>query len=105
MQQLTAYRKEVGKLDPSKRGGRARTKLSRAEVEQRALEKLVPRALKVLESQLDSEDERVRQAAARDVLDRAKGKAAQTVKQEGVQVHKVVYETAAWTYGHNGDDE
>lgn len=102
---LTEHRKIVGALDPAKAGGRARTKLNRAEIEERALMKLVPKALKVLEAQLDSDDERVQQAAARDVLDRAKGKAAQTIKQTGEQVHTVRYESAAWTYGSGEADE
>lgn len=105
MRELAAYRVEVGKIDRSKMGGRAKTKISRAEAEEKALQRMVPRALKVLAAQLESEDERVQAAAAREVLDRAKGKAAQTIKQTGTQVHKVVYESAAWTYGQSDEHD
>lgn len=70
-----------------------------AEAERYELQKLLPRAYQVLEEQLYSEDERVRQKAATEIIDRVKGKAAQTVKTVGEQVHTIRYESAAWTWG------
>jgi hypothetical protein len=47
------------------------------------LEELVPPALRVLERSLESEDERVALAAARDTLDRAWGRATLAIRTEG----------------------
>lgn len=97
MRELTKMRMEMAKTDPAKKGGRPRTRYSKKEAEERALANLVPKALKVLELHLDSEDERVQQAAAVRVLEWEKGKPTQRVESTGNQVHTVVYESAAWT--------
>jgi hypothetical protein len=76
--------------------GRPRTKFSKAEREQAALEKLMPKALKVLEEQLDDKDPRVRQSAAIKVIEYRKGKPTQMVKQEIDQrISAIRFETAA----------
>jgi hypothetical protein len=105
MRHITAQRMEMAKTDPSKKGGRARTRLTKAEAEEMALQRMLPKALKVLEAQLDDEDQRVRQKAAIEVIDRVKGKAAQTIKSEGSQVHTLRYESAAWTFRPREDEE
>jgi hypothetical protein len=46
------------------------------------LEELVPKALRVLDANLDAENEHVRQRAADSVLDRAWGKAVQAIRTE-----------------------
>lgn len=96
MRELTRKRMEMAKTDPSKKGGRRRTKFTRAEAEAKALERLMPKALKVLEEQLDSRDERVKQSAAVKVLEYVKGKPTQNINQRTDQVTRIVYESAAW---------
>jgi hypothetical protein len=98
MRHITKARMEQAKTDPAKKGGRPR-KPTREEAEAKALDRMLPKAYKVLEEQLDDEDERVRQKAAIDVINRVKGKAPQTIKTVGEQVHTIRYESAAWTWG------
>lgn len=71
------------------------------EAERYSYERLLPKAFEVLESQLDSDDERVSQKAAIHVIEQVKGKAPQTVKTVGEQIHTVRYESAAWTWGRD----
>jgi len=78
---------------PEKQGGRPKTKRTRREAEEDALQRMVPRALKVLEEQLDDPDERIRQSAAVKVLEWGKGKPQQSVKIDGDQTHTIRYET------------
>jgi hypothetical protein len=59
----------------------------------RPLLRMVPRALKVLEEQLDDPDERIRQSAAVKVLEWGKGKPAASIKIDGDQTHTIRYET------------
>lgn len=80
-------------------GGRPRTRRTRTEAEEDALQKLVPKALKVLEEQLDDPDESVRQRAAVKVLEWGKGKPAQTVQVNGDQTHTIRYETVVMLPG------
>jgi len=96
MKELTRIRLERMKTDPSARGGRPRTKYTRAEAEAAALERMMPKALKVLESQLDSKDLRVQQSAAIKVLEYVKGKPVQQINQQLAQVTEIRYESAAW---------
>ena len=96
MRELTARRMELAKTDPSKLGGRPRTRFSKKEAEARALERMLPKALKVLETQLDSVDQRVQQAAAVKVLEYVKGKPVQQIQQQIQQVAEIRYEAAAW---------
>ena len=86
-------RQKAAAGDKGAMGGRPHTKLKRAEVEAKALARMVPKALKVLEEQLDDPDERVRQSAAVKVLEWGKGKPAQSVKIDGDQTHTIRYET------------
>lgn len=74
-------------------GGRPRTKRTRTEAEEDALTRLVPKAMKVLEEQLDDPDEGVRHRAAVKVLEWGKGKPAQSIKVDGDQTHTIRYET------------
>jgi hypothetical protein len=96
MLEMTARRLELAKTDPSKKGGRARTRYRKHEIEEHALKKLWPKALAVLEQQLESPDERVRQKAALEVIAYVKGKPTQTQKVESNETHTIVYESAAW---------
>lgn len=96
MRELTRLRMEQAKTDPSKKGGRPRTRVTRAEATDRALERLEPEAIAVLEAQLSSVDERVRANAAKLLLEWRRGKPSQTVKQTTDQVTRIVYESAAW---------
>jgi hypothetical protein len=96
MRELTRMRMEMAETDPSKKGGRPRTRFTKAEAEERALEKMLPKALAVLNIQLDSVDERVRQSAAVKVLEYVKGKPVQQIQQQVAQITEIRYETAAW---------
>ena len=90
------------KLDPDLvKLGRPRVRFSREEVEEHALEKMLPRALEVIREQLESPDAKVRQQAAVKVLEYVKGKPTQTIQQELHQVSKIVYESAAWMPSHD----
>jgi HEAT repeat protein len=94
MRELVEIRRKYAREGrPEAMGGRPRTKRSRAEAEEDALQKMVPKALKVLEEQLDDPDERVRQSAAVKVLEWGKGKPSQSVKIDGDQTHTIRYET------------
>lgn len=74
--------------------GRARKHFSREEKEADAIQKLWPKALKVLREQLEDDDPRVRQTAAIKVLEYVRGKPTQTVKQD-LKVSAIRFETAA----------
>lgn len=100
MRMLTDQRMEAAKTDPAKKGGRPR-KPTAKEAEEKALDRMLPKALRVLEEQLDDEDQRVRQKAAIDVINRVKGKAAETVKMTNDATHTIRYESAAWTWGRD----
>jgi hypothetical protein len=69
------------------------------EEREQILDRSLIKAYRVLEEQLDDEDARVRQKAAIEIIERVKGKAPQTVRTVGEQVHTVRYESAAWTWG------
>lgn len=97
MREMTRKRMEMAKLDPSKKGGRPRTRFTKKEAEADALQRMMPRALAVLEEQLESTDQRVRQAAAVKVLEWAKGKPVQAIQQQVAQITEIRYESAAWT--------
>jgi len=97
MDALRARRKEMAKTDPTKNGGRhKKPRLTRAQATEAALDRLEPMALRVLESQLKSVDERVRQTAAIKILEWKRGKPSQQIKVDGEQVHTVRYETVAF---------
>lgn len=94
MRELVEIRRKYAREGhPEKMGGRPRTKRTRREAEEDALARMVPRALKVLEEQLDDPDERIRQSAAVKVLEWGKGKPTQSVKIDGDQTHTIRYET------------
>lgn len=93
MREMTRLRLEMAKTDPSKLGGRPRTRRKKSEVEEDAINKLVPRAIQVLEEQLYDDDPQTRQRAAVKILEWGKGKPAQSVKVEGDSVHTIRYET------------
>ncbi len=94
---MTRKRMEMAKTDPSKKGGRPRTHFSKEEAEEKAMERMLPKALQVLQVQLDSPDERVSQAAAVKVLEYVKGKPKQTVDSNVKQIAAIRYESAAWS--------
>lgn len=96
MREITRQRMEAAKLDPTKRGGRPRTRRTRQEATDEALKRLEPQAIQVLEAQLESVDERIRANAAKLLLEWRRGKPSQTVKQTTDQVTRIVYESAAW---------
>lgn len=96
MAELTRIRMEQAELDPAKKGGRPRTRFSKAEAEERALERMLPKALQVLEQQLDSPDLRVQQAAAVKVIEYVKGKPVQQINANVAQVAEIRYVSAAW---------
>jgi hypothetical protein len=95
MKAIRKRRDEMSKVDPSRHGGRTK-KPSRAEITERALERLEPMALRVLEVQLKSVDERVRQTAAIKILEWKRGKPGQTVQVNSDAVHTIKYETVAF---------
>lgn len=105
MRELTRLRMEMAKKDPSKKGGRPKKNFTKLEAEEHALKRLMPKALQVLEEQLESPDERVKQKAALEVIAYVKGKPTQTVKSENTQVHTIRYESAAWMGGEVVDGE
>lgn len=90
--------------DKDAAGGRPRTKFSRAEITERALERLEPKALKVLADQVSDKDldPSDRRAAAIKILEYRRGKPTQAVKVEGNQVTTIRFETAAWVPGMAG---
>lgn len=93
----------IMKLKPEIKQGRPRTKFSREEVEEDAMKRMLPKALAVLDAQLDSHDPRVQQAAAIKVVEYNKGKPTQNVVAQVDNVNRIVYESAAWR-PTNGDD-
>lgn len=95
MKAIRKRRDEMAKTDPSRHGGRT-PKPSRAEATERALDRLEPMALRVLEVQLKSPDERVRQTAAIKILEWKRGKPSQSVKVDSDTVHTIRYETVAF---------
>lgn len=92
MRALTKRRMEMIKRGEIKTGP-ARKKFSRSEVEQNAMALLVPKAIRVLKAQLNSEDEAVAQRAAVKVLEWERGKPAQTIRTDGESIHTIRYET------------
>lgn len=96
---LIERKKEIAKHKPEVLGGRPKTNFTRAQVEEDAMKRLLPRALAVLEEQLEAHDPRVRQAAAIKVVEYNKGKPTQTIQQDLHQVSRIVYESAAWMPG------
>lgn len=96
MLELVERRRQLAAEGRLKRTGRARTKFSKEEKEAAALARLMPRALKVLEEQLDDEDPRVRQSAAVKIFEYVKGKPSQTIKQDVNQVTAIRFETVAF---------
>src|SRR5215831_11110946 len=90
---------EVAKLQAARRasgnlGGRkpAETKVTRAEAREEKLNQLAPRAIQVLEDQLDDPDPRIRQNAAIKVLEYRWGKPTQTVAMDKDRPMRIVYE-------------
>lgn len=75
--------------------GRPLELLSPEDVDGR-LETLEPVALAVLESQLTSLDERIRQSAAKLLLEWRRGKPKQQIQNQNDNVTTIRYETAAW---------
>lgn len=100
MQEVTRRRMEMAKTDPAKRGGRPKTKLSKREAEELAIEQMLPKALLVLRAQLESKDERVAQTAAVKVLEYVKGKPTQKIESD-TKITAIRYESAAWHYGQD----
>jgi hypothetical protein len=82
-------------------GGRAKRKFTRAEITERALERLEPVALKVLAEQVKNErlDPSDRRAAAIKILEYRRGKPQQAIKVDSNQVTTIRFETAAWVPG------
>jgi hypothetical protein len=86
--------------DDRRKGAAAATEVKlakRAEAERLARERLVnltEAAVKRLEQLLDSEDEQIAVRAARDILDRALGKAVQPLKHAGDEGGPVVVRLA-----------
>jgi hypothetical protein len=99
MREMTRKRMEMAKTDPTKLGGRRR-KPRITEIEADAIAKLVPKAIRVLEEQLDSEDETIQARAAVKILEWGKGKPAQSLKLEGEQLHTLRYETVVMIPEH-----
>jgi len=87
--------------DDSARPGPAKKKYTRAEITERALERLEPKALKVLEEQIKNEalDPSDRRAAAIKILEYRRGKPTQAIKVDQNQVTTIRFETAAWVPG------
>jgi len=81
MPSLTPLELTEARLRSGRLGGRPK-KPTRAEARQVKLEQLVPKALIVLEESLESEDERVKLGAAREVFDRSWGRPVQGVRDE-----------------------
>lgn len=76
--------------------GRPRSKFTKAEVEEDAMKRMLPRALEVLQRQLDHADPKVAQAAAIKVVEYNKGKPTQNINANVDNVNRIVYESAAW---------
>lgn len=102
MREVTRIRMEQAKLDPAKKGGRPRKPrpedYASLTPEQYAakLDALEPMALFVLEQQLHSENESIRQRAALALLERKRGKPGQTQQEQEKPVTRIIYEAAAW---------
>ena len=92
MKQKKAEKVAAG--DTAAKGG-AQKKPTREEAREKALERLVPQAIKKLESQMNSEDERIAQTAAIKILEWGKGKPKQVVENTGEQTTVIRYETSA----------
>ena len=75
--------------------GKSTVELAPEEVEAR-LEALEPQALSVLESQLESLDQRVAQSAAKLLLEWKRGKPKQQIQNTMDQITTIRYESAAW---------
>lgn len=98
MRLMAQRRKFQAMLDPAKKGGAAKRKFKRAEIEQNAIEALVPRAIKVLEAQIDNDelDPADRRAAAKMILDWGKSKPATKIEQKVDGVTAIRFETVAF---------
>jgi len=96
LQALRARRNYLRERGISAPEGRPRTKFTKAEVEEDAMRRMLPKALQVLEEQLDANDPKVRQAAAVKVVEYVKGKPTQTIHAQMDNVNKIVYESAAY---------
>jgi hypothetical protein len=102
MAELTKRRFELAaEGDKDALGGRPKTKFSRAEITERALERLEPQALKVLAEQIKNKDldPGDRRAAAIKILEYRRGKPSQAIKVDSNQVTTIRFETAAWVQG------
>jgi hypothetical protein len=88
-----AVQAERRRLGISKPTGAPPKRLSRHEAYKLELRQIVPVALRVLTDQLYSKDERIRQRAAIEVLDRAQGRPAQEVKPPELK-DEVVYHSS-----------
>ena len=87
--------------DTDAMGGRPKTKFTRAEITARTLERLEPKALKVLREQIENEDldPSDRRAAAIKILEYQRGKPTQAIKMDQTGVTTIRFETAAWIPG------
>lgn len=99
MRELTKIRMEKIKNGELKSGPPRRP--TREEAVNRALERLEPVALKVLEKQLKDEnlDPSDRRAAAIKIIEYRRGKPTQALKVDSQQVSTIRFETAAWIPG------
>lgn len=105
MRELTEKRMAMAAAgDKDALGGRPKTKFSRAEITERALERLEPLALKVLGDQVKNKDldPSDRRAAAIKILEYRRGKPTQAIKVDQNQVTTIRFETAAWVPGMTG---
>lgn len=76
------------------KGGQPR-KVTVREARENALAELEPKAIQVLRSQLDHEDPKIQQSAAIKVIEYARGKPTQQIKQE-TTITAIEYQSAAW---------
>lgn len=113
MQLMAKRRKLQGQIDPTKAPGRARTKFKRFEIEQNAIDELVPKAIKVLRQQIDDKtlDPADKRAAAKMILEWGKSKPAQKIEQKVDGVTSIMFETVAFgalpppDYDYDGEVE
>jgi hypothetical protein len=96
---MNARRRELARTDPSRLGGRPR-KVTTSEAREIALAELRPKALRVLEEQLEHRDPAIRQRAAIRVLEWCDGRPRQSIDiASRDQPSTIVYVTAATTEG------
>jgi hypothetical protein len=94
MERMTARRRELAATDPSKLGGRPKKRVVPEPVALE-LEELRPRAIRVLEEQLDSSNEHIAQRAAIKILEYTDGRPTQKLVHEHDGIREIVYVTAA----------